>query len=141
MSHPTPPHSPGAATDPHELTTVQLIDRLTTQVSTLVRTEMSNAVNEIKTKSTRVGLGIGISGVGALLLLYGLATLIATAVLGVATVVEPWLAALLVALVVLILGAVVAAVGASRATAAAPPVPEHTAASIRQDVATVKEQF
>lgn len=124
-----------------DLTTVQLIDRLSTQVTTLVRTEMTHAIGEIKTKSTRMGVGIGISGAGAVLLLYGLGTVIATAILGLCTVVEPWLAALIVTLITLAAGATLTAVGSSRVTTAAPPVPETTAASIRQDVQTVKDHL
>lgn len=141
MSHPHPPRSPAAAPSPQELTTVELIDRLSSQVSTLVRTEIANAVGEIKTKSGRLGVGIGLSGIGTLLLLYGVATLIATAVLAVATLVQPWLAGLLVAVVVIGAGAVLVGIGASRAKSAAPPVPANTAASIRKDVTIVKDHF
>ncbi len=89
------------AEQPKNLSTVELTERLTEQVSTLVRTEVSHALEEVKSKGTRIGVGVGISGAGAILLFLGLATLIATAVLGLATAVEPWLAALIVALVVL----------------------------------------
>ena len=80
------PNSPQAA----DLSTVQLVERLTEQVSTLVRTEIAAGLDEVKNKGTRLGIGIGISGAGAVLALFGLATLIAAAVLGLATVVAPW---------------------------------------------------
>lgn len=127
------------STDPNTLTTVQLIERLTAQVSTLVRTEIRQALDEVKTKGSRLGVGIGISGTGTLLLLYGLAALIATAILSLATVLAPWLAALIVGVVVLVLGALLVAIGAARAKRAVPPVPERTAASARADVDAVKE--
>ncbi len=88
-----------------DLSTVQLIERLTTQVSTLVRTEIDAGLAEVKSKGSRLGVGVGISGAGALLLFLGLATLIATAGLGLATVLSAWLAALIVAIVVLAIGA------------------------------------
>jgi membrane protein len=135
------PQSNRGAVDLDDLTTVQLIDRLTTQVSELVRTEVSHAVGEVKTKSTAMGVGIGISGAGVLLLVYGLGAVIATAILGLATVVSPWVAAAIVAIVVLAVGGILAALGASRAKAAAPPVPERTTASVRQDVQTVKDHL
>lgn len=122
-----------------DLSTVQLVERLTDQVSTLVRTELNAGLAEVKDKGTRVGIGIGISGAGALLLYFGLATLIATAVLGLATVVSAWLAALIVAAALLIVGGILAAVGASRAKNALPPVPEDTAASVQDDITAVKE--
>ena len=101
-AHPTPPTPDGrnAVTD---LSTVQLVERLTDQVSTLVRSEIHAGLAEVKSKGTRVGIGIGISGAGALLLFFGLATLTATAVLGLATVLSAWLAALIVAVAVLVL--------------------------------------
>lgn len=126
------------AEQPQHLSTVELTERLTTQVSTLVRTEVSHALEEVKSKSTRIGVGIGISGAGAILLFLGLATLIATAVLGLATVLDPWLAALIVAVAVLVVGGVLAAVGASKAKNAAPPVPERTVASVRSDIDAAK---
>lgn len=123
----------------NDLSTVQLVERLTDQVSTLVRTEIKAGVAEIEDKGKRVGIGIGISGAGALLLFFGVATLIATAVLGLATVVAPWLAALIVAVIVLVVGGVLAALGASRAKNALPPVPQDTAASVKDDITAVKE--
>ncbi|UZG52359.1 phage holin family protein [Rhodococcus opacus] len=130
---------PGAAHDLDELSTVQLVERLTDQVTGLVRTEMTHALTEVKDKGTRFGIGAGVSGVGVLLLLYGFGALVATAILALTTTLGPWLAALIVAAVLIIVGSVVAAVGARRAKNALPPVPEHTADSVRADVDTVKE--
>ncbi|QDQ92719.1 phage holin family protein [Rhodococcus sp. WB9] len=129
---------PGAAHDFDELSTVQLVERLTDQVTGLVRTEMTHALTEVKDKGTRFGIGAGVSGVGVLLLLYGFGALVATAILGLATTLDPWLAALIVAAVLIIVGSVVAAVGARRAKNALPPVPEQMADSVRADVDTVK---
>ena len=122
-----------------DLSTVQLVERLTTQVSTLVRTEIDAGLAEVKSKGSRLGLGVGISGAGALLLFLGLATAIATAVLGLATVLSAWLAALIVAVVVLAIGGILAAVGASRAKKALPPIPADTAARVSDDISAVKE--
>lgn len=129
------PSSPQAA----DLSTVQLVERLTEQVSTLVRTEIAAGLDEVKNKGTRLGIGIGISGAGAVLALFGLATLIAAAVLGLATVVAPWLAALIVGVTVLMIGGAVAAVGATRSKKALPPVPQDTAASVSEDISTIKK--
>ena len=122
-----------------DMSTVQLVERLTDQVSTLVRTEIRSGISEVKSKGTRVGIGVGVSGFGAILMFLGLATLIATAVLGLATVLSPWLAALIVAVVVLIIGGALAAIGAKRAQKALPPVPQDTAASVSDDIDAVKK--
>jgi membrane protein len=121
-----------------DLSTVQLVERLTQQVSTLVRTEVSSALDEVKSKGTKLGVGIGVSGAGALLLFLGLATLVATAVLGLATALDPWLAALIVAVVLLIVGGILAKVGATKAKKAVPPAPAATVASVQRDVETVQ---
>ncbi len=122
-----------------DMSTVQLVERLTDQVSTLVRTEIQSGIAEVKSKGTRLGIGVGISGFGAILLFLGLATLIATAVLGLSTVLSPWLAALIVAVVVLVIGGALAAIGAKRAQKSLPPVPENTAASVSDDIDAVKK--
>jgi membrane protein len=131
----------GRSDNVDDLSTVQLVERLTEQVSQLVRTEVSHALTEVKEKGTRVGIGVGVSGAGLLLLLFGLATLVATAVLGLSTALEPWLAALIVAAVLIIAGSITAAIGGRRAKNALPPVPEQTTRSVRADVDTVKEGF
>jgi hypothetical protein len=124
-----------------ELSTVQLVERLQRQTTTLVKTEIRDALDEVKGKGTRLGVGVGISGAGTLLVLFGLATFVAAAVLGLATAVAAWLAAVIVGAALLVIGGVVAAVGAQRAKAAVPPAPEHTAASVQQDIDTVKEHL
>ena len=130
---------PGAAHDLDELSTVQLVERLTDQVTGLVRTEMTHALTEVKDKGTRFGIGAGVSGGGVLLLPYGFGALVATAILGLATALDLWLAALIVAAVLIVVGSVVAAAGARRAKNALPPVHARTANSVCADVDTVKE--
>lgn len=131
--------TPQTRGDVDDLTTVQLVERLQTQVSTLVRTEVGNAVGEVKAKGAQAGVGIGISGAGIVLLLYGLGALIACAVLGLAAALPAWLAALIVAVVVVSIGAALIGFGAVRAKRAVPPLPQDTAESVRDDVAAIKE--
>ncbi|GAB37942.1 phage holin family protein [Gordonia sputi] len=126
---------------PDELSTVQLVERLQQQTTTLVTTEIRNALDEIKTKGTRLGIGVGISGAGTLLVLYGLATLVAAAVIGLAIAVPAWLSALIVGAALVAIGGVATAIGALRAKAAVPPAPERTAASVQRDVETIKEHL
>ncbi|AZG48600.1 phage holin family protein [Gordonia insulae] len=130
-----------SAPPPDELSTVQLVERLQRQTTDLVKTEIRDAVDEVRTKGTRLGVGIGISGVGALLVFFGTATLVAAAVLGLANAIAAWAAALIVAAILVVIGAVVAAIGGRRAQAAVPPAPQHTVESVQQDVAMVKEHL
>lgn len=134
----TNPGDRSVAEQPADLSTVELVERLSAQVSTLVRTEVTHGLDEVKAKGTRIGVGAGMSGAGVLLMYLGLAALVAAGVLGLATALDPWLAALIVGAAVLAVGGVVAAIGAGRARSAAPPVPERTVDSVRADLAAAK---
>ncbi|SDU58459.1 phage holin family protein [Gordonia westfalica] len=125
----------------NDLSTVQLVERLQSQTTTLVKTELQHAVAEMKGKGTRIGVGAGISGAGTLLVLFGLGTLVAAAVLGLANAVPAWLAAVIVGVALLVIGGATAAIGAQRAKSAVPPAPEQTVESVQRDVATVKEHL
>ena len=118
----------------NDLSTVQLVERLQQQTTTLVKTELQHAVAEMKGKGTRIGAG-------TLLVLFGLGTLVAAAVLGLANAVPAWLAAVIVGVVLLVIGGAAAAIGAKRAKSAVPPAPERTVESVQRDVATVKEHL
>ncbi|ORM30642.1 YhjD/YihY/BrkB family envelope integrity protein [Williamsia sp. 1135] len=150
-SAPTPPETSSVtppqryestATGDHaaadDLTVVQLVDRLQAQLRTLVRTEITNALAEVKSKGSRLGLGLGISAAGLGVLVFCGGALVAFGVLALATVVEAWLAALIIGVALLAVGGVVAYLGARRAAAAVPPLPERTAQSVQRDVAAIR---
>ena len=65
--------------------------------------------------------------------------LIATAILALALVLDAWLAALIVGVVLMAVAGVAAVLGKNRVAEAAPPVPSDAIASVKQDVAAVKE--
>lgn len=121
--------------------TAQLVELLSTQVSALVRQEMALATAEMKQKGSRIGTGVGVSGAGGLLALYGLAAVLTAAVLGLATVLDPWLAALIVGVVLLALAGVLTVVGIGQVRSGTPPVPEQAAQSTKRDIETVKESI
>jgi uncharacterized membrane protein YqjE len=122
-----------------QATTGELVNRLAEQVSTLVKGELELARVELAEKGKRAGVGAGLAGAGGLLGAYGLAVLLAAAVAALALVWPVWLAALAVGVVVLLVAGVLAMLGRSQLRQAAPPTPEHTAQSVRDDVATVRE--
>jgi Putative Actinobacterial Holin-X, holin superfamily III/Protein of unknown function (DUF3618) len=69
---------------------------------------------------------------------YALGALIATAILALATAVAPWLAALIVALVLAAIAGVLALHGRSKVHQATPPVPEQATKSVNEDVQWAK---
>ena len=88
----------------------ELVSQMSEKLSLLVRNEIQLAKDELSTKAKHAGTGIGLFVGAGLLGFFGLAALITTAILGLANAVSPWLAALIVALVLLALAAVLAVV-------------------------------
>lgn len=115
-----------------------LVHQLTQQVPDLIRSEMRLAQAEIAEKGKRAGVGIGMFSVAGLLAFFGIAALITTAILALALVLDPWLAALLAGLVLLAAAAVAGLTGRKKVQEAAPPVPERAVEGLKEDVATVK---
>jgi uncharacterized membrane protein YqjE len=115
-----------------------LVHQLTTQVPELIRSELRLAQAEVTQKGKAAGVGIGIAGVAGILALFGFGTLIATAVLALAEFLDAWLAALVVALVLLVTAAVAGLIGKKKVTEAGPPTPDLAVEGLKEDIATVK---
>ncbi|MGH3972643.1 MAG: phage holin family protein [Pseudonocardiaceae bacterium] len=119
----------------------QLVERMSAQVSALVRDEMALATAEMKRKGTQAGVGIGIGSAGAVVALLGLGALVGAAVLGLATVLAAWLAALLVGIVLLAVAGALAAAGIGQVRNSAPVAPGQAVQSTKRDIETVKESM
>ena len=117
-----------------------LVHQLTQQIPDLVRSEIRLAQAEVAEKGKRAGVGIGMFSVAGLLAFFGIACLLATAILALALVVDAWLAALIVGAVLLAAAGVAAVVGKKKVQEAGPPVPERAIEGLKEDIATVKGQ-
>lgn len=117
----------------------ELVQRASRQTAELFRQEFQLAQLELKQKGKKAGIGAGMFGAAGLIAFYGGATLIAAAVLGLAVVLEPWLAALIVGAVLLVVAGAVAAVAKGKTDEAMPPKPERAMASVHDDVEHLKE--
>ena len=133
MTEPTVTHTPGP--DP---TLGALVNQLTTQVPELIRSELRLAQAEMAEKGKRAGLGIGMFSVAGLLAFFGLGTLIATGILALALVIDAWLAALIVAIVLFAAAAGMGMAGKSQVEEATPMAPERAVEGVKEDIATVK---
>lgn len=118
----------------------QLVQDLSQQTATLVRQELRLAQLEMQEKGKRVGIGAGLFGGAGLVAVLGLGALVAAAILALATAVDAWLSALIVAVVLFAVAGVVALVGKREVTEATPPVPERTIQSVQEDVHAIKER-
>lgn len=116
----------------------ELVQQLSAQTQTLVRQELALAQVELKEKGKRAGIGAGMFGGSGLFALYGLGALVATAILALATAVDPWLAALIVAAVLFAIAGVLALTGKKQVEEATPAAPEQAIAEGQQTIDEVK---
>jgi uncharacterized membrane protein YqjE len=116
----------------------ELVQQLSQQTATLVRQEMRLAQVELQEKGKRAGIGAGMFGGAGVVALYGVGALVAAAVIGVGTLIEPWLAAVAVGVVLLAIAGIVALAGRSQVRRATPPLPEQALESTKRDVDEVK---
>ena len=117
-----------------------LVRQLSEQTSTLVRKELKLAQLEMQEKGKRAGIGAGLFGGAGVVALYGLGVLIAAIVMLLATAIAPWLAAVIVAVVLFLAAGVAALVGKKQVEQAVPPQPEQAVESTKRDIDHVKEK-
>ena len=125
----TPEHSTG-----------ELVKMVTEQVSVLVRDELKLAQLEMGTKAKQAGQGAGMLGGGGLVALYGVACLIACVIIAISHSLQAWLSALIVGAALLLVAAVLAALGRSHLRKATPPMPTQAVDSVKTDVAEIRER-
>lgn len=118
----------------------ELLQQLTEQTTRLAQKEIELAKAEMAVKGKRIGIGAGAFSVAGLLALLALGALTAAAILGLATGMEGWLAALIVAAVYLLLAGASALVGRSKVQAVTPPVPEQAVKSVKEDIEETKQK-
>ena len=115
-----------------------LVHQLTTQLPELIRSEIRLAQAEVAQKGKAAGIGIGMFSVAGLLAFFALGSIIAAAIIALSNVVDAWLAALIVAAVLLVGAAIAGLVGKNKVAEAGPPKPELAIEGLKEDVETVK---
>ena len=117
---------------------IGLLRQIPSQVSRLIRDEIRAAQAELVAKLKEAGIGAGLAVGGAVIALYALGVLIACAVLGLATVLAPWLAALIIGILLLIIAGVLVLLGVNKLKKGVPPIPSDSIDSVKEDIRTVK---
>ena len=117
-----------------------LLQQLTEQTTRLAQKEIELAKAEMAIKGKRLGMGAGVFSAAGLLALLALGALTAAAILALATAVDGWLAALIVAVVYLAIAGALGLLGRSKVQDATPPMPEQTAESVKEDLRQTKEK-
>jgi hypothetical protein len=118
----------------------ELMRDLSQQSTELIRQEIELAKAELRAKGKSAGVGAGMFGAAGLIALFGVGALTACLVLVLATAMDAWLAALIVAVAYLAAAGVAALVGKGKVQEATPPAPEQAIASTKEDVRWTKQR-
>ena len=124
--------------DSAERTLGQLVAEATQDISSIVRSEVALAKAEMAADAKKAGLGVGMFATAGVFAFLALILLLIAAAYGlVALGLSPWLAFLIVALVLLIIGAVLVLVG-KRSIASVQGKPERAIRSTQETIAAVR---
>ena len=118
-----------------------LLRQLSQETTQLVHQELELAKAELQQKGKQAGAGAGMFGGAGALGLAALGALTACFILALNAIMPAWLAALIVAVVYGIIAFVLVKQGQARMKAAAPPVPEQTIETVKEDVEWAKTQM
>jgi hypothetical protein len=135
-SHPEPQVS-SLSPPPENLSTADLLRRLSEQVRDLVRDELVLARQDLKAKGKAAGVGAGLGAVAAALGAAGGLALVAAAIAALALLLPVWAAALIVGGVLLVVAGVAGLAARSAVRRAGSPVPDATVEGLREDVRAV----
>ena len=119
----------------------ELLKELSNQTTTLVRQELELAKAEMAEKGKQAGIGAGMFGGAGLFGLLALGALTACLIAALATGMDVWLAALIVAVVYAGVAGVLALLGRQKTREATPPAPEQAIESTKEDVQWAKTRM
>jgi predicted phage tail protein len=128
----------GAPTGIKGLSLFALLKSLPQLLIALAKDEIASFRKELVGKLKHAAVGIGLLAGAAFLGFFLLIALLTAAVLGFATVVPGWLAALIVAGILLILITVLVLLGIRQLKSGVPPAPTETIKSVKKDVNAIK---
>jgi hypothetical protein len=131
-------HDPGSV---EQRSIAELLQQLSEQTTRLAQKEIELAKAEMTIKGKRIGIGAGAFSAAGLVAVLALGALTAAAILALATAMDGWLAALIVALVYLAIAGGLSLFGRSKVREATPPVPEQTTETVKQDVQVAKAKI
>jgi len=117
----------------------ELFSRLSEQTSRLIRAEIALAKAELAEKAKASAIGVGLFVGAGLFGFFAFAVILTSVILALAFVVPAWLAALIVAVVLLVITGVLALLGKRSLDRGMPPTPERATENVKQDVNAIKE--
>jgi Putative Actinobacterial Holin-X, holin superfamily III len=129
----TLPPDDGPDPDLKDRSLPELLRMLSNETTQLVKQELELAKAEVAQKGKQAGIGAGFLGGAGVAGLLALGALTACLILLLDLVMPPWLAALIMAVVWGIVAAVLGLRGRDKVSQAAPPVPEQTVETLKED--------
>ena len=115
-----------------------LIGDLPKLVVDLFRAEIESLKQELVDKLKNAGIGIGLIAAAAAFAVFALLALLAAAVLGLATVLPAWAAALIVGGAILLIAVILLLIGVTTLRKGVPPTPTTTIDSVKRDVGVIR---
>ena len=103
-----------------------------------VKNEIEQLKGELIAKIKHAGIGVGLFAAAGFMAFFLLAVLIAAAILGLATALPGWLAALVVAGILLVIVVILVLAGLRQVKQGVPPAPTETIKSVKKDVNVIK---
>jgi hypothetical protein len=125
-------------TEPRDASLGSAAKEVAEHASALVRLEIELAKLEISRKAGSLGIGVGLGAGAALVALYAVGFLFATIAAGLATVVDVWLALLIVTLFLLLVTGILGLLAVNRIQKGSPPVPEQAIAEAKLTTEALK---
>lgn len=116
----------------------ELTKDLVAQLRRLVASELALFKAEMAAKAKAAGVGAGLLVAALMFVFFALCTLVTTAVLAFALIVPAWLAALIVAGILLVLGIIAALIGRASLKRGVPPVPDDLKQELGDDLRALK---
>ncbi len=116
----------------------ELTKDLVAQLRRLVASELALFKSEMAAKAKAAGVGAGLLVAALLFVFFALCALVTTAVLAFALIVPAWLAALIVAGILLVLGIIAALIGRASLKRGVPPVPDDLKQELGDDLRALK---
>lgn len=107
-------------------------------VADLVNAEIAQLKAEVIRKLKAFGIGAGLIVGAAIVVLFMVGVLLTAAILALALVMPGWLAALLVALVLLIVAGILGLIGYRTMKAEMPPLPTESIRSLKKDLNVIR---
>lgn len=116
----------------------ELTKDLVAQLRRLVASELALFKAEMSAKAKAAGVGAGLLVAALVFVFFALCALVTTAVLAFALIVPAWLAALIVAGILLVLGIIAALIGRASLKRGVPPVPDDLKQELGDDLRALK---